>query len=478
MTDYVVKHFNSLVILYFVAHTAIRSIVGGNLERDEAEMILMAGEFHLGYGPQLPLYNWAQTISFALFGTNTFALVIVKSLFLGTFYIALFDGMKRLVPNRIALFGTLGAFLLPNIFWESQRAGTHSIALLATMSVYLNLLARLIDDPRKWHWAALGVAIAAGGLSKYNFWIFSITLGLSALCIRDYRSAIWCRNLFISAAVAAVLLAAPYSWSITHPDLSLAASHKLYSEATSSFAGLYPFLEQSFLALVFPVAILSFKFMTDRPAQKRSYDVEKATRWLFGAGLLGILLCGFLAFLFKTQSFQARWLLPSYVPVSVAMFIWSMEKARPRSETAILLVSAAIAALTLTGMAANRLSGTTGNALDMEHLARIIEQASPAAHDITLLGSNYFYTGNLARIRPHWRVKPPLESAEPNVSGTLVMMNVGNDPEARSLLSSLGISELIERHAIQFHAAGIPYRAPAQPPREVTFATMETTWER
>ncbi|WP_198403518.1 glycosyltransferase family 39 protein [Celeribacter ethanolicus] len=97
-------------------------------------MIIMAQGFHLGYGPQLPLYNWLQAISFCLFGTNTFALTIVKNLLLATFYIALFDALKRLLPDRLALFGTLGAFLLPNMFWESQRAGTHSIALFATMA--------------------------------------------------------------------------------------------------------------------------------------------------------------------------------------------------------------------------------------------------------------------------------------------------------------------------------------------------------
>ncbi|WP_162265870.1 ArnT family glycosyltransferase [Celeribacter ethanolicus] len=476
MTKSFCKNFNAIILLYFAAHTVIRSCVGGNLERDEAEMIIMAQGFHLGYGPQLPLYNWLQAISFCLFGTNTFALTIVKNLLLATFYIALFDALKRLLPDRLALFGTLGAFLLPNMFWESQRAGTHSIALFATMAICLNILSRLIVRPKKGHWAALGLAIAAGGLSKYNFWLFAGTLGLGALSIRHLRSAIFRPQMVLSIAIASLLLAAPYFWSVTHPNLSLASSHKLHSPEAGPFAGLLAFSEQSFLALIFPVIVLGMaRVITRVPAhstQNSPFPAGQIVQWLLLTGLIGMAVSGSLASALNTQSFQARWLLPSYIPISIAMFIWALGKSGERAEAFILLVTVAVASLTLTAMAANRLSGTTGNALDMERLAKAIEDSAPKTQAITMFGKTYFYTGNLALIRPDWDAPSP-GTAPLKAPHNFVLMETQNDEDARTLLTSMGFPTPIDLTGIRYYTASIPYRSSAKPPRLVPFALLE-----
>ncbi len=69
-----------LIAAYFAAQTALRTALGGSFEVDEAEMIVMAQDFQLGYGPQLPLYNWLQAAAFRLFGVGTLARAALKHL--------------------------------------------------------------------------------------------------------------------------------------------------------------------------------------------------------------------------------------------------------------------------------------------------------------------------------------------------------------------------------------------------------------
>lgn len=127
--------FTLLIALYFVAHTVLRTALGGSFEVDEAEMLVMAQKFQLGYGPQLPLYNWMQTAAFKVFGTGTFAITALKNALLFATYALMFVGLRRVLPLRLAVVGTLSLLLLPNLSWEGQRAGSHTIAMLAAMSV-------------------------------------------------------------------------------------------------------------------------------------------------------------------------------------------------------------------------------------------------------------------------------------------------------------------------------------------------------
>lgn len=218
-----------IIAVYFAAHTVLRTALGGAFEVDEAEMFVLAQDYRLGYGPQAPLYNWLQATAFHIFGANTFAVSVTKNLLLFATYTLFFDGLRRLIPSRLAIFGTLALLLLPNLSWEGQRAGSHTIAMLAVMAATFNVMARRIEAPeQRWHAVALGITLGLGGIAKYNFWLFPLTLLLSAATLPQLRQALIRRDLWLSVLIAIPILTLPVGWMILHPDQTLASTYKFH----------------------------------------------------------------------------------------------------------------------------------------------------------------------------------------------------------------------------------------------------------
>ena len=64
---------------YFALQVVLRIWIGTGLQLDEADLVMRAQEFRWGYGPQLPLFNWLQFLTFKLIGVNVAALAIAKN---------------------------------------------------------------------------------------------------------------------------------------------------------------------------------------------------------------------------------------------------------------------------------------------------------------------------------------------------------------------------------------------------------------
>jgi len=64
---------------YFALQVLLRIWIGTGLQLDEAELVMRAQEFRWGYGPQLPLFNWLQFLTFKLIGVNVAALGLQRT---------------------------------------------------------------------------------------------------------------------------------------------------------------------------------------------------------------------------------------------------------------------------------------------------------------------------------------------------------------------------------------------------------------
>jgi len=117
-----------LIFAYFGAQFGLRLAHQGALGLDEAEMLITAQTYALGYGPQPPLYSWLQAPLIAIFVDSIVALALLKNALLATTYWTLFMLGIRLGRTAFApILGALGLLLLPQIAWESQRELTHSV---------------------------------------------------------------------------------------------------------------------------------------------------------------------------------------------------------------------------------------------------------------------------------------------------------------------------------------------------------------
>ncbi|PTQ73421.1 ArnT family glycosyltransferase [Celeribacter persicus] len=462
--------FLGLVLGYFMVQTILRTALGGSFEMDEAEMIAMARDFRLGYGPQLPLFNWLQAAGFKLFGVNTFALTATKNGLLCLTYAGAYVGLRQKLPVRLSILGTLGLLLLPNLSWEGQRAGSHTIAMLAAMSWCFWVLIRQWRSPRFWHWIVFGFLLAAGGLSKYNFWLFPLTLFLAAFWHPELRAALWRREALISLVLAGLLLILPYGWIVTHMDQALSSTRKFYyysNESTLSprQQGLTEFVTQSLLALLLTLLTLFFAWLPARKTLSSTGDDLGIGPWLIRAGLLGLLLSLGGIVISGTSDVQARWLLPALIPLSVGLMVRGGTALSTRASRNIMRFCAVLALLLIAAMADIRLRGAGSDSMRVDLLADEIESHCAPGSSIAFDSMGYYFLGNLKYHRPDWLALPAQpERSVPESVSCLVVVNTDEPARAEAVLQTYNVASRVIGIPQHFTAT-LPYRF--EPP-EVT----------
>lgn len=408
--------------LYFAAQTALRAGLGGGLEVDEGEMLVLARGWAWGYGPQFPLYNWLQVAGFALFGPTTLALAAVKNLVLFLAWAGLFLGLRRVLPFWPALCGGLALAFMPNVIWEFQRASTHSIALLAAVTWTIWAILGVIARGRTRDWVALGVMLGLGGLTKANFWLVPLAFALAAwrmpgLPPVDWRRAGW------AVAVAGLILARPYLWMLQNRDMALASTRKMYEPGESLPFGLEGLAEAAVgavagLALVGLVAFV----LSGRGRGAVDDGPDWPGRLMIRAGGIGLGLSALAIVAAGMQEVQARWLVPALVPLAAGLMVQAARRASPLALRRLPWVAAGLGLVTLAGMAELRVRGPSTGGIDYRPLAELVDEVAP---DVVL--ANFQLGGNLVLLRPDLKVIAPSPRVEPGSKVRVLVVLPGTE---------------------------------------------------
>lgn len=475
--------FFLLLFGYFTVQTMLRTMLGGTFEFDEAEMFVLAQDYRLGYGPQTPLYNWLQALTFDLFGTTTFAIALPKNILLLLTYALSFDGFRRLLPARIAIAVTLALLLLPNVSWEGQRAGSHSIAMLALIAATLNVMARRIatardGEHRLSHALLLGVALGLGGITKYNFWLFPLPLLLSAGLFPEIRRALWRRDLWLTLLVAVALLALPMGWAMTHLGMTTAASDTLYHPPT--FEGLPPPLLGLTTMLAETLAGLALLLLTlvalRLPYGRRLFALGRLptlSRWMLASGALGLVVIALPVVGFGVTDVQARWLIPLLIPLAFGLMLWVAPTLTPRLLRNFFRFCALLALLIIIAIADTRLRGAGSDSLDIESLAEAIEQDLPeGAAPPAVVSFNFYYPGNLKYLRPSWITLPSHPGGTiPDDLERIVVIGITDPDRIMAKLATHGLIPVTTEPG-PLSIATLPYRFEDEETRDVPYVII------
>ncbi|WP_066702612.1 ArnT family glycosyltransferase [Celeribacter ethanolicus] len=475
--------FFLLLFGYFTVQTVLRTVLGGTFEFDEAEMFVLAQDYRLGYGPQTPLYNWLQALTFDLFGTTTFAIALPKNILLFLTYALSFDGFRRLLPVRIAIAVTLALLLLPNVSWEGQRAGSHSIAMLALIGATLNVMARRIaaaknGDHRLSHALLLGVALGLGGITKYNFWLFPLPLLLTAGWFPEIRQALWRRDLWLTLLVAVALLALPMGWAVTHLGMTTAASDTLYHPPT--FEGLPPPLLGLTTMLAETLAGLALLLLTlvalRLPYGRRLFALGRLptlSRWMLASGALGLVVIALPVVGFGVTDVQARWLIPLLIPLAFGLMLWVAPTLTPRLLRNFFRFCALLALLIIIAIADTRLRGAGSDSLDIESLAEAIEQDLPeGATPPAVVSFNFYYPGNLKYLRPSWTALPSHPGGTiPDDLERIVVIGITDPDRIMGKLTTHGLIPAVSEPG-PLSVATLPYRFEDVKTRDVPYVII------
>jgi len=464
--------FVCLLAAYVTLHTALRSALGGAFEVDEAEMIVMAQRFQLGYGPQLPLYNWLQVASFKAFGLSTFAISVLKNalLFLTGFF--MFQALRLALPVRAAVAATLVLLLLPNLSWEGQRAGSHSIAMYAALAGSFYVFTRLIQRPSTAGFILFGVVLGLGGLTKYNFWIFPISLYLAAISMPAYRPAVRRREYLISAGLAAGIVALPYYWIAQNLSLALASTHKFFDgdpqvQRFLWLDGLTSMAMVSLAAMILLLLVVVVLRLPGRGMRHWPARPDLATLLLRATAISSLAVVA-LVIGFNVSDVQPRWLVPVFISGGLGLMIWAVAD---RSDTVMrnyFRFCGFLALLVLVAIADIRMRGAGSDSLMADNLADQLEaqiDGTPA-----LLGQ-FYYPGNVAFHRPDWRPLPPFagQHLDP-FPDALVIFEPRGDAAIAADLKRHGAPQ--SDWAIRHHVFTVPYRFEDTKTRDIPVAII------
>ncbi|TIX53758.1 MAG: glycosyl transferase family 39, partial [Mesorhizobium sp.] len=147
------------------------------------------------------LYTWINWLAAQLFGTNIFTLKLVKYSVLFLAACSVFAAMRRFgYTKATAAAAMLGLFTIPQIAWESQRALSHSVAVVGFCALLLLAMANLIERRSVIAYALFGLATAAAILAKYNDVFLVLALVAAVLSLRELRGAILDPKFAISVA--------------------------------------------------------------------------------------------------------------------------------------------------------------------------------------------------------------------------------------------------------------------------------------
>lgn len=419
--------FVLVITLYFAAQVGLRLLLGGALETDEAEMMVMTPGMRWGYGPQLPLYNWLQIGLFAVFGKTLLALSLLKNLLLWATYLLMFLGLRLWLPARLAAVGALSLYLVPDAAWEAQRATTHSNILLLACAA---TLAAFVWRLKSAGWApvlALALAVAIGGLSKYNYVLVPAGLYVAGLSLPRFRPALTSAHMLVVPIVAAAALAPPYYWMMTHKALAFSSVYKLDitpAAAESTFSGMVQLVNGLAALAALPILVAAGIFLLRRvPRQVASgaaiISDPSVLRLLWRAAAVATAIVVIAVPLSGVGHITQRWLLPLVFLGAPALFVGLFARLQGRGVLLFALLLVVLASVVFAGLAYDRHRPTARRAADFTPLIAALPRIADMEH--TPLVADYYLAGNIARARPGWRIAPYLASAKSRFAGETVL---------------------------------------------------------
>ena len=430
------------VLCYFAFQVVLVTLVSNGAGLDDAEQLANIGYLDWGYGgSQPPLYTWITNLAASVLGTSMLTLQIVKFSMLASLFVSVYGAMRLLGFSQIvASASMLGLFLIPQIGWESQRALTHSVAGTAGCGWAFLAFAWHMRKRSLISAAALGVAMAAAILGKFNASFFLIMLIVTGLLIPEYRRILLSKLSLITVLVFAICAGPTALWMLAHKSNVLARANKFEIGASGNMLfdrlmGVESLIEAAFLFSVLALAIAGIVALihwNKRTAPSIPLTIgEKFLRLLILVGLiivlLGVVITG-------ANNVKDRWLQPVLF-LTPALMASLMARYRAGDKTLIdyAVLSAVVALIVPPVLSYYLIYGSSSppyGQLDYRHFYEEVQAKGPFK---TILTDNAQVPGNFRLFDSSLRVIHP-ETPDAKAQLTppvLIMWFGGAEPNER-----------------------------------------------
>ena len=209
--------FVAALVAVLATYLVLLTTVPNSFIGDDTDQIVFAQGLFGGYHEQPPLYSWLTWLSCRTFGPTRFALGLLKTLVLGSIYVALYR-LARLIldDGRHAALAAGAVVLIPTFSWNSAAYLTHSNLACALGVASVSAVVRVGRGGRWRDYAWLGVCLGLGTLSKYNYLVFAGALLAAGLTSAAYRPRLLDRRMLLALGIALVVVWPHARWVIGH----------------------------------------------------------------------------------------------------------------------------------------------------------------------------------------------------------------------------------------------------------------------
>ncbi len=245
---------------------------------DEAQYWFWSQEFAFGYFSKPPLIAWTIGATTALFGNAEWAVRLSAPLFHFGAAAFLYLAARAAFDRRIAFWTGLSWLTIPGVILSSFLITTDA-PLLFFWSGALFFLLRIASDenPQRMDFAALGVMVGLGFLSKYAMAYFPAAIAAATLFDGHFRRKILRPPLILTAAAMALLIAPNLWWNAQNnfQTVSHTAANANWGAALFAPLKLLTFAAQQFavagavpLVALVVIAFQPRRFFTGDPAKR------------------------------------------------------------------------------------------------------------------------------------------------------------------------------------------------------------------
>lgn len=209
--------FVATVAVALAIYLAALSVVPNCFISDDTDQLVFSQSLEGGYHEQPPLYSWLTWAVFRAIGPTRFAFALIKTLVLGSIYLALYCCARAVLGKpSLASLAAGSAVLIPAFAWNSTAYLTHSNLACTIGAATVWALIRVVRAGQLRDYALLGLFLGLGTLSKYNYLVFAGSLLAAGLTIRAYRPRLANWRILLTLAVALLVVSPHAYWVVNH----------------------------------------------------------------------------------------------------------------------------------------------------------------------------------------------------------------------------------------------------------------------
>jgi hypothetical protein len=198
-------------IVYGIVHAILRLNISRSLSLDDSRASELVQEFALGYqARQPPLYEWLLWCVQQLTGPEIESHLIVRYSLIAALGIACYGAVRAaLKDERWAAAASFSLAASYPVGWTFHEWATQTILLCIACFATLHAAINWLEKPSVRTALWLGAAIGLGLMAKFSYPLFLGGFLLACLSMKETRSSLADKRLFLSLAIA-LLMCVPY----------------------------------------------------------------------------------------------------------------------------------------------------------------------------------------------------------------------------------------------------------------------------